>query len=76
MDEAALKSHLMETDKEFSRLALEHQGYERQLEELVRRVYLNPEEKLRESVIKKKKLALKDQMQVIIHRHRMEAQTG
>lgn len=76
MDEAALKSHLMETDKEFFRLALEHQGYERQLEELVRRVYLNPEEKLRESVIKKKKLALKDQMQAIIHRHRMEAQAG
>ena len=76
MDEAALKIHLMETDKEFSRLALEHQGYERQLQELVGRVYLNPEEKLRESVIKKKKLALKDQMQVIIHRHQVEARTG
>lgn len=76
MDEVDLKDYLKKTDDEFSKLLLEHQTYELQLKELIHRPYLNQEDQLLESVIKKKKLALKDQMQMIIRRHHVETRTG
>ena len=69
MDETVVKNLLMRTDEQFMKLAEEHQKYEHQLERLLGKPFLNPNERVEETVIKKKKLALKDQMQLIIHRH-------
>lgn len=72
MDEIDVKEYLIENDQEFRELADQHRTYEQQLEELVSKPYLNTQDQLNESVIKKKKLALKDQMQLRIHRHQTQ----
>lgn len=58
----SLKEHLMTTDTEFRDLALEHGRYEERLSELSALHYPSDEEQLEEVTLKKKKLALKDQM--------------
>ena len=73
MDDAVVKDHLMRTNEQFIKLAEEHQEYEYQLELLLGKPFLNQDEQVEETVIKKKKLALKDQMQVIIHRHQVQS---
>ena len=65
----------MKTDEHYSRLVQEHQKYECQLESLLDKPFLNSDEQLEKTVIKKK-LTLKDQMQVIIYRHQLESSTG
>lgn len=72
MDVVEVKDYLMKTDQEFRKLAEEHQKYERQLEDLLRKPHLSEHDQVEETVIKKKKLALKDQMQFLIQRYRME----
>lgn len=69
-----LKAHLMETDEEFRRLAIQHCEYKKQLETLSSRPYLSPEEQVEETRIKKVKLRLKDQMQEMMDRYRHENQ--
>lgn len=72
MDEGAVKDYLMKNDQRFKELADEHQQFERQLQEFSGKAFLTPEEQIQEVVIKKKKLALKDQMQLLIHRHQAQ----
>lgn len=67
-----LKAHLMETNEEFRRLAQQHCEYKKQLEALSSRPYLTPEQEMEEVRIKKLKLRLKDQMQEIMDRYRVE----
>ncbi len=69
MNEAVVKDHLMRTDEQFMKLAEEHQKYESQLERLLGQPFLNQNERVEETVIKKKKLALKDRMQELIYQH-------
>ena len=57
-----LKEELMNRDPEFRELAKEHNRYEQRLSELSALSYPNDEEQLEEITLKKKKLALKDQM--------------
>jgi uncharacterized protein YdcH (DUF465 family) len=57
-----LKEELMTRDPEFRELAKEHIRYEQRLSELSALAYPNDEEQLEEITLKKKKLALKDQM--------------
>ncbi len=66
MDEVAVKKHLAETDDQFRELLEEHQQYERELEGFSGKPYLNPEEQVRETEIKKRKLFVKDRMQLFI----------
>ena len=61
---------LMAHDAEFQRLAQEHNQYEEQLKQLNRQTYLSSEDILLKSQLKKMKLRLKDQMQLLIARHR------
>jgi len=57
-----LKEELMNRDPEFRELAREHTRYEQRLSELSALAYPSDEEQLEEITLKKKKLALKDQM--------------
>ncbi|MBX3278794.1 MAG: YdcH family protein [Acidobacteria bacterium] len=71
--EAALKDYLMDHDEQFRELAVEHRRFESRLNELAALHYPNEDERLEETVIKKKKLALKDQMEAIVSRYRTSA---
>ncbi len=62
----SLKEELMTRDPEFRELATEHTRYEQRLSELSALAYPSDEEQLEEITLKKKKLALKDQMYSII----------
>ena len=61
-----LKEELMGQDAEFRELAKEHRRYEERLSELSSLSYPSDEEQLEEITLKKKKLALKDQMHSIM----------
>ena len=72
----SLKEQLIMTDPEFRELAREHGRYEARLSELSALPYPNDEEQLEEITLKKKKLAVKDQMHEIMLRHQKpEAQS-
>ena len=70
MSSAEIKDTLVKEDIEFKRLHEKHQGFERRLEELNKRVHLSSDEERERMVIKKRKLGLKDQMQFHIERYR------
>lgn len=61
-----LKEQLMTMNPEFRELAREHGRYEERLSELSALTYPNDEEQLEEITLKKKKLAIKDQMHSIM----------
>lgn len=65
----SLKEQLMATDAEFRELAREHGRYEARLTELSALAYPSDEEQLEEITLKKKKLAIKDQMHSILLQH-------
>ncbi len=65
----SLKEQLMTSDPEFRELVREHGRYEERLSELTALSYPNDEEQLEEITLKKKKLAIKDQMQSILQQH-------
>ena len=62
----SLKEELMTRDPEFRELAREHIRYEQRLSELSALTYPSDEEQLEEITLKKKKLALKDEMYSIM----------
>ena len=64
-----LKEELINRDPEFRELAREHTRYEQRLSELSSLAYPSDEEQLEEVTLKKKKLALKDQMYSIMMQH-------
>ena len=61
-----LREQLMKEDPVFRNLAMEHKKYEDRLQELIHLSYPNEEEQLEETLLKKKKLAVKDQMYEIL----------
>ncbi|OLE51038.1 MAG: hypothetical protein AUG51_25040 [Acidobacteria bacterium 13_1_20CM_3_53_8] len=61
-NQESLKEELMTSDPEFRELAREHGRYEARLSELSSLTYPSDEEQLEEITLKKKKLAIKDQM--------------
>jgi len=62
----SLKEQLMTMNPEFRELAREHGRYEERLSELSALPFPNHDEQLEEITIKKKKLAIKDQMHSIM----------
>lgn len=64
-----LREELMNRDPEFRELAREHTRYEERLSELTALAYPSDEEQLEEVTLKKKKLAIKDQMYSLITQH-------
>lgn len=69
-DSRDLKPLLLETDEEFRHLASKHHELEQRLHELTVKHYLSDPEQLEEVTLKKRKLQLKDKMEVIVRRHR------
>ena len=63
---------LLARDADFQRLAQEHSQYEVQLDRLSKQTYLNSEDLLFEIELKKRKLRVKDEMEVLVARHRRE----
>ncbi|UCF36170.1 MAG: YdcH family protein [Acidobacteriota bacterium] len=72
MDERAAKEYLLNHDNNFRQLAEQHQAFEKMLTEFTEKPFLTADEQMQETVIKKKKLALKDQMQILIERYQTE----
>jgi uncharacterized protein YdcH (DUF465 family) len=64
-----LKEELINRDPEFRELAREHTRYEERLSELSALTYPSDEEQMEEVTLKKKKLALKDQMYSMMLQH-------
>ena len=61
----SVREQLLASHEEFRRLAQEHNQHCQRLHNLIEKRYLTEDEKLEEVRIKKVKLRLKDQMQMI-----------
>jgi len=59
------RDQLLASHEEFQRLVQEHSQYSQRLESLTQKRYLTEDEKLEEVRLKKLKLRLKDQMQLL-----------
>jgi selenophosphate synthetase-related protein/uncharacterized protein YdcH (DUF465 family) len=70
IDTEALRQQLLATDEHFAALAHEHATHEARLVELRAVRYPTVGEDLEEKTLKKMKLALKDEMEAILRRHR------
>ncbi len=68
----ALHDDLVANHDEFRRLAQEHQQYAQRLDSLIQKRYLNDDEKMEEVRLKKLKLRLKDQMEMIEQQYRRQ----
>ncbi len=66
MEEKELKEILLKENEEFKKLYLQHQECENKLEKFKNKNFLTEKEKLEEKELKKKKLALKDRMYLIL----------
>ncbi|HTM90729.1 MAG TPA: DUF465 domain-containing protein [Terriglobales bacterium] len=67
---------LMASHEEFRRLAQEHLQYSQRLDVLTQKRYLNEDEKIEEVRLKKLKLRLKDQMELIERQYRTANQVA
>ena len=72
----SIKEQLIAIDPEFRELAREHGRYEQRLSELSSLQYPSDEEQLEEIMLKKKKLAVKDQMHAIMLRYQKAESTA
>jgi uncharacterized protein YdcH (DUF465 family) len=67
-----VREMLLARDSDFQRLAQEHSLYENQLDQLSRQTYLNSEDLLHEIELKKRRLRVKDEMEILVARRRRE----
>jgi uncharacterized protein YdcH (DUF465 family) len=66
----AIREQLMAGNEEYQRLREEHARYASQLEQLASKTYLTEQEKLEEVRLKKMKLRVKDQMEILVRQAR------
>jgi uncharacterized protein YdcH (DUF465 family) len=64
-----LKQQLLQSDEEFRQLVTQHHDLDEKIHTLTTRHYLSEPEQLEESTLKKRKLQLKDQMELILRKH-------
>ena len=72
IDLEEMKKKLLESNDEFRQLATEHHHLDERIHNLAVRHYLSEPEQLEEVTLKKKKLQLKDKMEDILRRHRID----
>jgi uncharacterized protein YdcH (DUF465 family) len=70
---ASLRDDLLDRDEEYRQLEAQHHEYETRLGALASKAVLSDEEQLEETMLKKKKLQLKDRMHQIARRYRESA---
>jgi uncharacterized protein YdcH (DUF465 family) len=68
--EEELVERLMRENEEFSKTKQAHVQLAKQLDELEKKPFLSPQDEMEIKILKKKKLALKDQMEKILVKHR------
>ena len=68
--EDQIRQTLFDQNTEFRRLSEEHSRCENELEQILKQPYVSSEDFVEESTLKKQKLRLKDQMEMIVARHR------
>ncbi len=68
--EEELIERLMREDEEFLRAKKSHAELATKLEELEKKPFLTPQEELEIKILKKRKLAFKDQMERILMKYR------
>ena len=68
--EEELIEKLMRENEEFSKVKQAHTQLANQLEELEKKSFITPQDEVEIKIIKKKKLALKDQMEKILVQYR------
>ena len=71
--EEELIQQLLAHDDELKALYLEHQELKQKLEAFRNKLYLTPEQELEKKRIQKLKLASKDRLMEVLHRHRAAA---
>ena len=71
-----VKEQLMTSNPEFREMVREHHQYEERLSELSALAYPSDEEQLEETTLKKKKLALKDQIYSLMLDYEKRATTA
>ena len=76
MEIESVKAELMTSNPEFRELAREHGRYEARLSELSSLSYPSDEEQMEEATLKKKKLAIKDQMYSLMLQHEKSLSTA
>jgi hypothetical protein len=69
MTHEQVRQSLLERDAEFKRLAEEHSRCQSQLETIHDEPYINSEDLVQEALLKKLKLHLKDQMELMVARY-------
>jgi uncharacterized protein YdcH (DUF465 family) len=67
----AIREQLMANSEEYQRLRQEHARYVAQLEELAARHYLTEQEQMEEVRLKKLRLRVKDQMEMLVQKARV-----
>ena len=68
-DAQDMKSLLLQKNDHYRELAEQHHLLDNRLHELTDKQYLSPTEQLEEVTLKKRKLALKDRMEMILRDH-------
>ena len=64
----AIREQLMARSEEYQRLRQEHARYASQLDHLAAKTYLSEQEQLEEVRLKKLKLRVKDQMEMLVQK--------
>jgi uncharacterized protein YdcH (DUF465 family) len=70
-----LKGQLLNSDQRFRELAKEHRRYEDRLTQLAALAYPSEQELFEEKSLKKQKLFVKDQMELILQKYRTTEST-
>ena len=68
-----VKNLLLQSDDQYRQLASRHHELDTRLHELTERHYLSTDEEIEEHLLKKRKLALKDQMEAIARQFQARA---
>ena len=71
-----IRDQLLASNEEFQKLVQEHSQYSQRLDSLLQKRYLSEDEKLEEVRLKKLKLRLKDQMEVLEVQYRRAHQVA
>jgi uncharacterized protein len=68
-DAQEVKNFLLQSDQQFRQLAEQHHDLDDRLHQLIEKQYLSATEQFEQVTLKKKKLALKDQMETIVREY-------